>query len=93
LERDALRAHTEVRVAGAEANAAGKEDERKPRHAQTCRVPDCPATRASGMNSVIQLKGRRRAEHSVRRWLADNRAVVGLVMLGLLVAAWFAVKG
>jgi hypothetical protein len=45
------------------------------------------------MNSVIPLKGRHRAEHRVRRWLADNRAVVGLVMLGLLVAAWFAVKG
>jgi hypothetical protein len=52
-----------------------------------------PRRGASGMNSVIQLKGRHRAEHSVRRWLADNRAVVGLVMLGLLVAAWFAVKG
>jgi hypothetical protein len=45
------------------------------------------------MNSVIQLKGHHRAERSLRRWLGDNRAVVGLMMLGLLVAAWFAVKG
>jgi len=52
-----------------------------------------PRRGSSRMNSVIQLKGRHRAEYSVRRWLADNRAVVGLVMLGLLVAAWFAVKG
>jgi long-chain acyl-CoA synthetase len=39
------------------------------------------------------LKERNRAERSVRRWVGDNRAVVVSVMLGLLVAAWSAVKG